>query len=127
MITGWRKVFLGNDPIAIPNDAEFEGSLNQFRDSVPYILKYLKTSRRYITLVDENNNTTLQFGAGTNGVDDEIVTFDSNLIGIGLSNINNVNVPLDPSNFLKNENYGIAPFNTTLKIRYIIGGGLQSN
>jgi hypothetical protein len=126
----WYEVdFLAQElvPIAIPNDAEFEGSLNQFKDSVPYILKYLKTSRRYITLVDENNNTTLQFGAGTNGIDDEIVTFDSNLIGIGLSNSGKVNIPLDPSNFLKNENYGIAPFNTTLKVRYIIGGGLQSN
>lgn len=126
----WYEVdFLAQElvPISIPNDAEFEGSLNEFKDSVPYILKYLKTSRRYITLVDENNNTSLQFGAGTNGVDDEIVTFDSNLIGIGLANASKVNVPLDPSNFLRNENYGIAPFNTTLKIRYIIGGGLQSN
>lgn len=114
-------------PIAIPNDAEYEGSLNQYKDAVPYILKYLKTSRRFITTVDENNITTLQFGAGTNGVDDEIVTFDSNLIGVGLSRASLVNVPLDPSNFLKNENYGIAPFNTTLTIRYIVGGGLQSN
>jgi len=126
----WYEVdFLAQElvPIAVPNDAQYEGSLEQYKDSVPYILKYLKTSRRFITLVDENNNTTLQFGAGTNGIDDEIVTFDSNLIGVGLSNINSVNVPLDPSNFLKNENYGIAPFNTTLTIRYLIGGGLQSN
>jgi len=126
----WYEVdFLAQElvPIAIPNDAEFEGSLNQFKDSVPYILKYLKTSRRFITLVDENNDTTIQFGAGTNGIDDEIVTFDSTLIGIGLTNASRVNVPLDPSNFLKNENYGIAPYSTTLKIRYVIGGGLQSN
>ena len=114
-------------PVAIPNDAEYEGSLNQYKDSVPYILKFLKTSRRFTTTVDENNITTLQFGAGVNGVDDEIVTFDSNLIGTGLTNMNNVNVPLDPSNFLKNENYGIAPYNTTLTIRYAVGGGLQSN
>ena len=114
-------------PISTPNDAEYEGSLNQYKDSVPYILKYLKTSRRFVTLVDENNVTSLQFGAGTNGVDDEIVTFDSNLIGIGLNRITTVNVPLDPANFLKNENYGIAPFNTTLTIRYLVGGGLQSN
>lgn len=126
----WYEVdFLAQElvPISVPNDAEYEGSLNQYKDSVPYILNYLKTSRRYITLVDENNITTLQFGAGTNGLDDEIVTFDSNLIGVGLANASAVNVPLDPSNFLKNENYGIAPFNTTLTIRYIVGGGLNSN
>ncbi len=114
-------------PISTPNDAEFEGSLSQYKDSVPYIIKYLKTSRRFITMVDENNKTTLQFGAGTNGIDDEIVTFDSNLIGIGLGRISEVNVPLDPANFLKNENYGIAPYNTILTIRYLIGGGIQSN
>jgi hypothetical protein len=114
-------------PIAIPNDAEYEGALSEYKDSVPYIMKYLKTSRRFITKVDEDNNTTLQFGAGINGVDDEIVTFDSNLIGVGLGNIDNVGVPLDPSNFLKSENYGIAPQNTTLTITYLVGGGLQSN
>jgi hypothetical protein len=114
-------------PIAVPNDIEYEGSLSQYRDSVPYILKYLKTSRRFITSVDENNITTIQFGAGINGMDDEIVTFDSALIGPGLTNAAAVNIPLDPSNFLKNENYGIAPQNTTLIVKYLIGGGLVSN
>ncbi len=114
-------------PIAVPNDIVYEGSLNKYKDSVPYIMKFLKTSRRFVTTVDQNNITTLQFGAGINGVDDEIVTFDSNLIGIGLSNARTVNIPLDPTNFLKNENYGIAPFNTTLTIRYLVGGGLESN
>jgi hypothetical protein len=90
-------------------------------------MKFLKTSRRFTTSVDENNLTTIQFGAGVNGVEDEIVTFDSNLVGVGLANIDNVNVPLDPTNFLRNENYGIAPFNTSLTIRYLVGGGLKSN
>lgn len=114
-------------PISMPNDSEYEGSLNKYKDSVPYILKFLKTSRRFITSVDEDNRTTIQFGAGINGIDDELVTFDSSLIGVGLSNISKVNIPLDPSNFLKNENYGIAPQNTVLTIRYLIGGGLNSN
>ena len=117
----------GMVPVAIPNDAEYEGSLAQYKDSVPYILTYFKTSRKFLTTVDENNLTTIQFGAGVNGVDDELVTFDSDLIGAGLKNINNVNVPLDPSNFLKNENYGIAPQNTTLTVSYTIGGGMSSN
>ena len=105
----WHEVdYLAQElvPIAVPNDINYEGFLSNYRDSVPYILKYLKTSRRFITTVNENNITTIQFGAGINGVSDEIVTFDSNLIGVGLSNAANVNVPLDPSNFLKNENYG---------------------
>lgn len=114
-------------PTAVPNDSDYEGSLTEYKDSVPYILKYLKTSRRFITTVDEDSYTTLEFGAGTNASNDELVTFDSNLIHAGLQNIRRVNVPLDPSNFLNNENYGIAPANTTLTIRYLVGGGLQSN
>ena len=114
-------------PTAVPNDAEYEGSLAQYQDSVPYILTYLKTSRKFITNVDENNLTTITFGAGINGVDDELVTFDSDLLGVGLTNINAVNIPLDPSTFLNNENYGIAPQNTTLTVTYTIGGGLPSN
>lgn len=114
-------------PIAVPNDVEYEGSLGQYKDSVPYILKFLKTSKRFTTTIDENNITTIQFGPGIGGLDDEIITFDSNLLGSGLMNMNNYNVPVDPTNFLKNENYGISPFNTTLTVRYLIGGGLQSN
>ena len=117
----------GMVPIAVPNDAQYEGSLSQYKDSVPYILHYLKTSRKFVTTVNENNLTAIQFGSGVNGVDDELVTFDSDLIGVGMSNINEVNLPLDPSSFLKNESYGIAPQNTTLTVRYLIGGGLQSN
>jgi len=114
-------------PISIPNNIYNQGSLSEYKDSVPYILKYLKTSRRFITKVDENNITKIQFGAGINGIDDELVTMDSTLIGNGLKNINNVNISLDPSNFLTSENYGIAPQNTVLTITYLVGGGLQSN
>jgi hypothetical protein len=114
-------------PTVVPNDVSYEGTLSQYKDSIPYILHYLKTSRRFTKIVDENNLTYLEFGAGVDGIDDEIVTFNPALIGVGLTNINNVNVPLDPSNFLKGESYGIAPSNTTLTIRYLVGGGIQSN
>ena len=126
----WHKVdYLaqGMVPVAVPNDADYEGSLAQYQDSVPYILTYLKTSRKFLTSVDENNLTTITFGAGINGIDDELVTFDSDLIGVGMTNINNINIPLDPTTFLNNENYGIAPQNTTLTVTYTIGGGLISN
>ena len=114
-------------PIDIPNDVSYEGTLSQYRDSVPYILHYLKTSKRFVTSITDKNITYLEFGAGTDGINDEIVTFDPNLIGVGLSNISNVNVPLDPSNFLKKDSYGLAPKNTTLTIRYLVGGGISSN
>jgi hypothetical protein len=126
----WHEVdYLAQEmvPIEIPNDLEFEGTLVQYKDSVPYILKYIRTPRRFITNINENNLTYLEFGAGLEGFDEEFVTFDSNLVGIGLENINNYNIPIDPSDFLKNKTYGMAPSNTTLTIKYIIGGGILSN
>ncbi len=114
-------------PIAVPNDVEHEGELSGYKDSVPYILKYLRTPKRFTVTVDENNITSLEFGAGTEGFSEELVTFDSRLIGVGLREIGNYNIPLDPASFLKNETYGIAPSNTTLTVRYLVGGGIDSN
>lgn len=126
----WHEVdYLAQElvPIAVPNDVENEGDLSNYKDSVPYILRYVRTPRRFISTVDENNVTQIEFGAGLEGFSEEFVTFDSRLIGAGLTNIQNYNIPLDPSNFLKNETYGVAPSNTTLIVRYLVGGGIESN
>ena len=126
----WHEVdYLAQElvPVAVPNDAEHEGELTNYKDSVPYILTYLRTPKRFIVNVDEDNLTSLEFGAGLEGFSEEFVTFDSRLIGLGLRSINNYNIPLDPSNFLKNETYGIAPSNTTLTVTYLVGGGIDSN
>jgi hypothetical protein len=112
-------------PVAVNNNQQ--NSYSQYRDSVPYILEYISTSKKFVTSVDENNITTLTFGSGTNAVGDELVNLDSNLIGNGLRNISSINIPIDPSSFLNNDNYGISPANTTLTVRYLVGGGLSSN
>jgi hypothetical protein len=111
----------------IPNDVSFEGSLSEYKDTVPYILKYLRTPRRFIVDVDDKNKTTLTFGAGAEGFSDEIVNMSSQAIGIGLSGVDMVRVPLDPSSFMENESYGISPSNTTITVTYVIGGGIDSN
>jgi hypothetical protein len=111
----------------VPNNSAFEGSLSEYQDEVPYILKYLRTPRRFVVSVDEKNQTFVQFGAGTEGFSDEIVNLSSQSIGVGLSGIDITKLPLDPNNFLKNESYGISPSNTTLTVTYVIGGGITSN
>lgn len=126
----WYEVdFLAQENVlyGVPNDDAFEGYLSQFKGVVPYILKYLKTSRRFTVNVDENNRTYLEFGGGTNGFADEIINLSSEQVGVGLSNLTNLNLSLDPSNFLKNDTYGLAPTNTTLTVTYTVGGGLESN
>ena len=126
----WHQVdFLAQEMVLtdVPNNDSFEGSLSQYNANVPYILNYLKTSRRFTKNVDENNRTFLEFGAGTDGFADEIINLSSQQVGVGLSNIDNLNLSLDPSNFLKNDTYGLAPQNTTITITYTIGGGFESN
>ena len=126
----WHEVdFLAQEMVLtdVPNNDSFEGTLSTYQNTVPYILDYLKTSRRFTVNVDENNRTYLQFGAGTDGFADEIINLSSQQIGVGLSNISNLNLSLDPSNFLKNDSYGLAPQNTTLTVTYTVGGGFESN
>ena len=126
----WHQVdFLAQEMILtdVPNNDTFEGNLSQYRGTVPYILNYLKTSRRFTVNVDENSKTFIQFGAGIDGFADEIINLSSQQIGVGLSNINNLNLSLDPSNFLKNDTYGLAPQNTNLTVTYTVGGGFESN
>lgn len=126
----WYNVdFLAQEMVLtdVPNNGTYEGNLSLYKGTVPYILNYLKTSRRYTINVDENNRTYLEFGAGIDGFADEIINLSSQQIGVGLSNINNLNLSLDPSNFLKNDTYGLAPQNTIITITYSVGGGYESN
>jgi hypothetical protein len=126
----WHQVdFLAQEMVLndVPNSDAFEGSLAAYRGTVPYILNYLKTSRRFTVNVDENSRTFIQFGAGTDGFADEIINLSSQQIGVGLSNLGNLNLSLDPSNFLQNDTYGLAPQNTNLTVTYTVGGGFESN
>jgi hypothetical protein len=60
--------------------------------------------------------------------DDEEITLNANNIGSSLpggrANIDNV---IDPSNFLYTKTYGDVPYDTTLTIQYLRGGGIKSN
>jgi len=111
----------------VPNDISFEGTLSNYHNDVPYILKYLRTPRRFISQVDDQNKTTLIFGPGTEGFSDEIVNLSSQTVGVGLTGLDKTRLPFDPSNFLKNSTFGIAPSHTTLTVTYVIGGGVTSN
>lgn len=111
----------------VPNNESFEGVLSNYNNDVPCILKYLRTPRRFTVKIDANNKTLLEFGAGTEGFSDEIINLSSQTVGVGLSKLDKLRLPLDPSNFLNNESYGVAPSNTTITVKYLIGGGLSSN
>ena len=100
----------------------------QYSASTPYVLKYIKTSKRYITHVNTNNSVTLEFGKGSDAVDDSIISPDTTNIN---RNINitksSLDMGFDPMNFLKSDSYGSAPSNTQITVQYYTGGGTESN
>jgi hypothetical protein len=114
-------------PIEVDNVPLNNQTLSPYRSETPKILKYLRTEKRYVTVVNENNQTTLQFGANTENFENTIVIPNPTNVGVALSNLKNLNISLDNTNVLKEKSYGMSPSNTTLTITYVIGGGLNSN
>lgn len=111
-----------------PNTKKNNSKFSQYSDTVPYLLKLLKTPRRFVSKVNTDYTTTLQFGAGNSGFNDELLVPNFKNVGLGLPNsINRMNDTFDPTNFLKTKSYGVSPSNTTLTIRYLVGGGVSSN
>lgn len=125
----YETQYLAQDtiPIVVDNVPLNNQTLSKYRSETPKILKYLRTELRFITTVDQNNITYLQFGANTENFENTIIIPNPSNVGVALSNLKNLNISLDGTNVLKNNSYGVSPSNTTLTITYIVGGGLESN
>jgi len=122
-----------NDWYEVPylaQDTIFEESTNSGTDSdlAPYLLTLKKVPRRFVTRFTSTGNLQVQFGAGTNSQDDSVITPDPTNVGLGTSaGISRIDEAYDPSNFMFTGTYGLAPANTTLTIRYLVGGGVEAN
>ena len=114
-------------PLSVDNVPLTNQTLSKYQSETPKLLKYLRTEKRFITFIDENNNTYLQFGANTENFDNTVIVPNPSNVGVGMSNIRNLNISLDGTNVLKSNSYGVSPSNTLLTITYIVGGGLESN
>jgi len=110
------------------NTESNNGELSSSSSVVPYILEVQKVPRRFSVKVNSDNTIDLQFGSGDVRLDDETILPNTKNVGLGLANsISRLNQSIDPSNFLKTNTFGIAPINTTLTIKYLVGGGIESN
>jgi len=115
--------FLGQDTL-------FEEESNVDNDSkvVPYLLKLSKVSRRFTTRFNSAGQLNIQFGAGITGQEDTSFLPDPTNVGLGTNQgISRIDYNYDPANFLYSSAYGTAPSNTTLTIRYLVGGGVEAN
>jgi hypothetical protein len=106
-----------NDPNAYLNNGD-----------APYILKLEKIQRRFATRFINDTTLQIQFGSGIAYDNDEEITPNPFNVGIGLlSEQNKLTTAYSPSNFIFTKTYGIAPSSTTLTVRYLTGGGIESN
>lgn len=115
----------------LAQDTVFDGLANTGEDSddVPFVLKLRSVPYRFITEFDvDANRMSVIFGSG------DAQTFDGDLI----PDLGDLSLPLfgkdhftdfalDPQNFLKTSTLGLTPVNTTLTIKYRIGGGAATN
>ena len=127
----WYEVpYLAQDTIfeAIPNLAENDPELSQYRSSSPSLLKLRKSSKRFITRLRSDSRLEMQFGSGISDNNDEEIIPNPDNVGNGLAGFRkNLDVDIDPSNFLYTRTYGQAPSNTTLTVTYTIGNGISDN
>lgn len=126
----WYEVpYLAQEMVYVdyPVDEQTDKDLAQFKDSVSNILKVLKTSKRFVTKINQDNTTTIVFGGG-NSSNDEVLIPNTKNVGLGLnSSIDKMSSAFDPANFLRTSSYGQSPSNTKLTISYLVGGGVSSN
>jgi hypothetical protein len=97
-------------------------------DDVPFLLKLKKVERRFSSRFTSLSNLQIQFGSGNPNNITEEITPNADNVGIGLPfKKDKLTAAYSPVNFLYTDTYGISPSNTTLTVRYLVGGGVQSN
>ncbi len=127
----WYEVdYLGQEMVydSIKNTNVNDPNYSQDESNVPFLLQLKKIQRRFATRFTSETTLQIQFGAGNPNDTDELITPNPNNIGIGLPfEQDKLTTAYSPTNFLFTGTYGIAPSNTTLTVRYLTGGGVESN
>jgi len=125
----WYEVdYLAQDTIfdAVKNIYKNDPILSQYNSDSPYLIKLKKVPRRFVSRFKSTGLLELEFGAGVFSIPDEELVPNPNNVGIS-GGISKLGTNLDPSSPMFSGAYGISPRNTTLTIRYLVGGGLSSN
>jgi hypothetical protein len=127
----WTEVpYMAQDTVfeEVQNLGTNDPDLHQYNNQTPYLLKIKRTSKRFITRVKEDRSLEIQFGSGISDKSDEQIIPNPDNIGLGIKDgRSKLDTAFDPSNFLYTKAYGEIPSNTTLTVKYLIGGGLKSN
>ena len=127
----WYEVdYLAQDVVfdSIRNTNTNDPNFSDDSSDAPYLLKLKQADRRFATRFKSPNVLELQFGSGVVSNNDETIVPNPDNVGLGLPfEQNKLTTAFSPSNFIFTDSYGISPSNTTLTVRYLIGGGVAAN
>ena len=127
----WYEVdYLAQETIfdSIKNTNTNDPNLSQYSGDTPYILQLKLIQRRFATRFLDSTTLQLQFGSGTTADNDAEIIPNPDNVGLGLPfGQSKLTTAFSPSNFIFTNTYGIAPSNTTLAVRYLVGGGVVAN
>jgi hypothetical protein len=127
----WYEVdYLAQETVfdSIKNTNTNDPNLSQYSGDTPYILQLKLIQRRFATRFLDSTTLQLQFGSGTTADNDAEIIPNPNNVGLGLPfGQSKLTTAFSPSNFIFTNTYGIAPSNTTLTVRYLVGGGVTAN
>ena len=127
----WYEVpYLAQDVVPVETrNTEFNNkNFSQYNSSVPYLLCYRQTEKRFVTRRRKDDYMELQFGAGLSSESDEEIIPNPMNVGLGMDYFSRAeDVSVDPNNFLFTKTYGSAPNNTVLTVRYSVCNGLEGN
>src|SRR5574344_61464 len=126
----WYEVpFLGQDTVFTD-----QTNTNTEANGAQFVLQLKKVPKRFVTRLTSTNTLQIQFGAGMYADDATIIDNVSNYLPNPTTLVEDQNlsrdrfdVAYDPSNFIFSKSYGLAPVNKTIRFRYIVGGGVESN
>lgn len=125
----WYEVdFLAQDVIMDEVVIADNGEVGQLPSSG---LRLKKVPKRFVKRINRDMKTELYFGSGVMNDAEEEVYLDSRQVAnsqYGTNLLDTVgNVSLNNVNFLNNSAFGLAPANVSLTIKYVVGGGVESN
>ena len=127
----WYEVpYLAQDTVfeSTENNPVNSPDMSSDSEDTPYLLKLIKTARRFTTYVRSDGKTEVRFGAGiSSNADEELIPNPDN-VGSSLSTgISKLDTNFDPSNFLNTKTFGQAPSNISLTFTYTHGGSIEDN
>jgi len=126
----WYEVdYLAQDAIFESIDNSNPNDPNYLQDpDVANLLRIKSVQNRFATRFLDKTNLQIQFGSGNPNDTTEVIIPNPDNVGIGLpDNQSKLTTAYAPTNFIFTNTYGISPSNTTLTVRYLVGGGVEAN